>query len=223
MSKTVERPISFNSEMVKAILEGRKTQTRRPIKPQPYESEYNPGVFHVNNGNRGKDFVSMQVSIDWFLDKCPYGKIGNRLWVKEPLIMDYLPNLFTGEPTNATVIKYAASPDKDNLVNEHGFDLCWVWKSKTLDSHFMPRWASRITLEITNIRVERVQDITEEDAIKEGVLPHYHSASKCERLGDCKCGHIAGFRSIWDSIYSKKGYGWLKNPWVWVVEFKVVK
>lgn len=164
------RPIMFGVEMVRAILAGKKTQTRRVVNPKLFSGE---GV-HVN--------------------KCPYGVIGDRLWVRE----SYFPhNNRMGEPE----FSYKA----DDLPE---FDKCTIsgWKSPL----FMPRAASRIELEITNIRVERVQDISGADAIAEGVEQGYGLR------------HVGFYQDIWDSINGKK-HPWSSNPWVWVVEFKCVE
>ena len=176
-----ERPILFNSEMVQAILEGRKIQTRRMIKPQPQGEWAAPGR-----------------------TMCKYGVPGDRLYVKET----WRPkghNFPTGHP-----YEYKATAEQD------GVPLDEPWKP----SIHMPKDAARIWLEITDIRVERVQDITEEDAFNEGVLtstlnhPHYVYTFR------------EGFQHLWDSINAKRDngkYSWEQNPWVWVVEFKMVR
>lgn len=189
-----EKPILFNAEMVRAILNGRKTQTRRVVKPQPLAI--------------GDQFGYSQGARD---DLCPYGQVGDLLWVRETwctvdyseheLCVDYL-------ASNKTLWINPGRVQFEKYTYEN-FD------SKTRPSIFMPRWASRITLRVTDVRIERVQDIAEDDAREEGVTPPKTSPG----LDFMK--HELGFRSLWDSINAKRGYGWNVNPWVWVVEFEL--
>ena len=165
-----ERPIIFKGEMVKAILDGRKTQTRRVVK-----NVEDLTVF-FRDDKFGCPF------------KCPYGKPGDRLWVRETWA-----DVNTSE---GPAICYRA--DGDVQI---------IWRS----SIYMPRWASRITLKILDIRVERLQDISEKDAIAEGIQPSDYAKPK------------AAFMRLWDSINAKKpGKSWKDNPWVWVIEFSRV-
>ena len=180
-----KRPIIFNTEMVQAILDGRKTQTRRVIK----------------NPEKLEGLMLSGEEENW----CPYGKIGDRLWVRE---------------TWANILEL--SPEK-NLVYKATDWKGWLeyevepikWSSPL----FMPRWASRITLEITNIRVERLQDITEEDAEAEGIS-WSHSGGPFDNPEII--GAIENFAYFWDSLNAKRGYPWDSNPWVWVIEFKKI-
>lgn len=186
-----EHPILFSTPMVQAILEGRKTQTRRVVKGNP----------------EGKVPFTDEFP-------CPYGHPGDRLWVRETWQKIYErqsdKQRFT-EPPSAhnlhlykTWIEYAATPRDEQDPPR--------WRP----SIFMPRSASRITLEIVNVRLERVQQISMKDCLKEGVgelLEH----GKYFKLGSYLVGTFA---HLWDSINSKRGYGWDTNPWVWVVEFK---
>lgn len=180
-----DRPIIFNSEMVRAILDDRKTQTRRVIKPQPYRDDR--GWLHW----KGKVWVlPMQ-------DMCafnPYGLVGNRLWVREAF------NDWDG--VHIRKPRYRAT--EENYINTN-------WKP----SIHMPKLYTRLWLEITGIRVERVQDISEEDCHKEGVN-FLHT--DMEEGGAIK----NYFSSLWDSINAKRGYSWESNPWVWVIEFRKV-
>lgn len=187
-----ERPIIFSAQMVRAILEGRKTQTRRVIKPQPTVSEQR--LRELSAWAEGFT-LSQQVNAAFqsgCIDaSCPYGRPGDTLWVRET---------WWGERQDFDAglrPAYAATDPK----TEAG------WRSPI----HMPRWASRITLEITGVRVERLQDISEADAEAEGV------AEIGERLlGVTPCR--ARFFKLWESI---NGPGsWDANPWVWVVEFK---
>lgn len=161
-----ERPIIFSTPMIQAILEGRKTQTRRVVKYRPYAQDDAPVHLH----------------------ECPYGVPGDRLWVREAWGQGY----FTppGDDTTEGAIHYRATE----------LDAHVTWKP----SIFMPRWASRITLRITKVRVERVQNITGKDAIAEGVES------------------VDQYRKLWNSLNAKRDYGWDENPRVWVIEFRRV-
>jgi len=192
-----ERPIIFSSPMVKAILEGRKTMTRRPVKPQP-DKECDSVIQEPD----GRFFFRYGGILH-----CPYGIPGDRLWVRET----WAPISMGGAITDH--LHYKATPNEGLFLNENNI---WQetpmlpWLHKWESPIFMPHWASRITLEIMNVRVERLQEITESDAIKEG----------------CYCGIGAGnwrdskhvFEDLWNSIYGNEA--WDKNPWVWVIEFR---
>ena len=183
-----ERPIIFSGPMVRAILDGRKTQTRRLVKKGTLD--------------------------DW--NACPYGLVGGKLWVRENCLQRPLPNLLTGEPTNAMCAVYRA--DNEPVLTPDGFDLAWWYSRSTCPGIHMPRWASRITLEIVNVRIERLHEITEDDARAEGCLPVVHPED-----GAVDCGtRKATFAKLWDSINAKRGHGWATNPWVWVLEFRRV-
>ena len=205
-------PIKFNDEMVRAILSGNKTQTRRPVKHVP-EGRVD------NYRNIEKDFwkpfcKSLLGGEDLLVGnriKCPFGKVGDRLWVKEAYSFDE--NL---KPIYRD----------DGVSLEKGIS----WNSPST----MLKWNSRITLEITDIRVERVQEISPEDAIREGArefldLPPSSpygqddrwSMGSPTRTGQCLGSPIMAFANAWNSIYEKKGFGWHVNPWAWVIEFKI--
>lgn len=177
-----KRPIIFSGEMVRAILDGRKRMTRRVMEPQPmpyhdgallwqgkipktakYYSVPPYGCFAQN----GKVFDDVY---------CPYGKVGDRLWVREAV-----------------------------RITRHPF----IRPS-------ISRWASRITLEITEVRVERLQDITVNDVRAEGV--EIHSPA----IGGARAGIERTFGKAWDKVNGKK-HPWASNPWVWVIKFEVVK
>jgi len=177
-----EKPILFSAPMVRAIIEGRKTQTRRVIKPQPE-----------------KDLDPMTVIAAWdagFIDvKCPYGRTGDHLWVREQWqTYKEFDKVRPRDISNQAPVQYPATYDG--------------WDSKKRPSIFMPRWASRITLEITNVRVERLQDISEDDAWAEGL----HGAFDGLRLPSEQ------FKDLWEAIHGEQS--WDKNPFVWVIEFK---
>jgi hypothetical protein len=222
-----EIPILFSGEMVRAILEGRKTQTRRVMKPVAaivngdfdadshiiYGSIFrHNGELHIINHKNGRihypetykkvtvpypenpeKFLGWGVT-NWHEDGfvlSPYGKPGSRLWVRETWAVQHK---FDGHkprhiPSNEARVHYAATEDMGGLLRR--------------PSIFMPRWASRLTLEITDIRCERLRDIGEEDSIKEG-----------ER-------NRADFQLLWEEINGT--CSWAENPWVWVISFKVLK
>lgn len=179
-----ERPIIFSGEMVSAIISGRKTMTRRVVKQSlPIGTRWY-GVVEDELCYRIVDSKSVNT-----LCKCPYGQVSDRLWVRETYNIEI--NLSNREKA----VCYRADED-----------VPFGWKP----SIFMPRWASRITLEITNIKVEQLQDITEKDAKAEG----------CQQSATHSCREK--FAGLWDSINGKK-HPWASNPWVWVIEFQKVK
>lgn len=201
-----ERPILFSGEMVKAILDGRKTQTRRVMKPQPIIGE---GGSMVDLGN-GWAVLDGIMAGEW---NCPYGKPGDRLWVRET---------WRAGGIYADIMKIAdLNPAADEHIHyradeqDSGVD---VWRP----SIHMPRWASRITLEVTDIRVERVQDISETDVGAEGIESTLTDPNTGNVVERCP-GDRWAFAGLWDSINAKRGYSWESNPWVWVVEFKRVQ
>ncbi len=163
-TKVKEHPILFSAEMVKAILKGRKTQTRRVVKPQPEEylcgDTLQPNIFYLD-GNPDKVY------------RIPY-QVGNRLWVRERFALAYIeqPSSRNSGLGDATPLY----PYEDKIPKSHEEGLSITYYTDLADpgdgywpSIFMPRWASRITLEITGVRVQRVQEISEEDAVTEGV------------------------------------------------------
>jgi hypothetical protein len=204
-----EHPILFSGAMVRAILEGRKTMTRRVIKEIP-TTGYRWGGWIVEGarGDEGKATVvpegnSKYCGTGQILARCPYGQPGDRLWVRETWhCPESLKDGVRDGTAPRTYIEYRA--DMPHMIICDGG---WT------PSLFMPRWASRILLEITAIRVERVQDISDQDAEREGV-----DITNASIPGYCR----ERFRWLWDSINAKRGFGWDANPWVWVVEFKRV-
>lgn len=194
-----ERPILFSGPMVRAILEGRKTQTRRVVKPQPTDDGHGPKWYSGFDNVPGTIETNFPMPIH-----CPYGQPGDRLWVRETWAQH--PE-FTHRSSGGCL--YRADRGGDYQGAAQG-DFCWR------PSIHMPRWASRITLEITGARVERLQDISEEDAKAEGI----QWGMPCGYLdtGTSDCSSKCKFKSLWESI---NGPGsWDANPWVWVIEFK---
>lgn len=207
-----EKPILFSTEMVNAILEGRKTQTRRVIKPQPvFNPEFPPKTWIYDPDGKPDTALAWRTP-DNLCGVAFSGKgiPGDTLWVRETWGVswqfDHLsPSQIPPNPQNGTTVLYKATDAK--------FDGKWR------PSIFMPRWASRITLAITAVRVERVHDISETDCIAEGitdngdgvgVLNHKYGMQKTL------------YAELWDTINGKK-HPWQSNPWVWVVEFEVMK
>lgn len=203
-----ERPILFKGEMVRAILAGTKTQTRRIVKPQDIDvSDGVPFLLPYASG------VPEPVQV-----VCPQGNPGDRLWVKETHAY------FDADRENAGVV-YRES---DNGRTWEAEDEGWKWKP----SLFMPRKWSRITLEVVSVRVERLNDISEEDAKAEGA--EELSLESQESINDTRYGpgltdngyypevsYVEGYQSLWESI---NGHGsWAANPFVWVIEFRRVK
>ncbi len=201
-----ERPVLFNAEMVNAILSGRKTQTRRIISEktlQLFDVAASAGECHPLNGDDPVDGRSQS----YYCEFSPLGDVGDQLWVREA---------FAAGLCTKSTIAYRASHKPEDL--EEG----WFEKIKWTPSIHMPRWASRINLLITGVRVERLNDISEQDAISEGLecyvddgVPYYGPFNN----GDCRPDVV--FRGLWDSIYGKKeGENWQANPWVWVINFE---
>lgn len=200
-----QRPILFSADMVRAILAGKKTQTRRVVKLPDFGQSKTNGYDWTY---RDKRALWNDISNAQLLTKCPYGVVGDQLWVREGFRQEL--NLGYDKDGNWPDAKGMFSYFyKADCSNPEGWG-AGVWKSPL----FMPRAASRILLEITNIRVERVQDISEHDAFAEGV-----------EVCDFERGLCAEeeYSVLWTEIH---GYddqkGWNANPWVWVVEFKRV-
>ncbi|HEP8462360.1 TPA: hypothetical protein VDT99_004685 [Pseudomonas aeruginosa] len=203
-----ERPILFSGPMVRAILEGRKTVTRRVVKPQP---DFLGSMVDPNTPFKTLD-AGLHARIT-----CPYGEPGDRLWVREAWAADAQVDaiaprdLSQGEP-----IWYPA----DFSVRQTGCSM--ISKGRGRPSIHMPRWASRVLLEITAVRVERLQDISEEQALAEGVHgePCDHARQTCSDIGCWGDTAKGAFGFLWEQL---NGAGaWQANPWVWVVEFKRV-
>ncbi|MGQ3662032.1 hypothetical protein [Citrobacter braakii] len=190
-----ELPMIFNGEMVRAILDGRKTQTRRPVK-FPFKDR-NLGCELSGNELAG------ELSSGNYLNS-PFGKPRDRIWVREAFRVH-------SRATDVATLVYKASERNSWTEQTHRVPVAVCNKTATPEkwtpSIHMPRWASRILLEITDVRVERLRSMSQADARAEGVI----AAS-----GPMEAG--LAFRELWDSIYGEES--WLANPWVWVIEFK---
>lgn len=198
------KPIIFSSEMVRALLDGRKTQTRRVISPPkkfPHDNICRPDrAFFDHQVWFHGEYESVGVMVD-----APYS-VGDLLWVREAL-----------ERANGEAVGYPS--DFSWLPNTP-----WTWKRDTLPAMFMPRWASRLTLRVTNVRAERLQDISEDDARAEGAR---HSDGNPDEFGMCRRLVVEAkdeFRHIWEALYHKDSpKAWHRNPWAWVYEFEVIR
>ncbi|EGT9167410.1 hypothetical protein JE464_003468 [Salmonella enterica] len=195
-----ERGMIFNAEMVRAILDGRKTQTRRPVK------------FPLIDKNMGCELAGNELAGELAAHNywnSPYGKPGDRIWVRETFRVN-------SRATDVATLVYRASVRNSWTEQTHRVHVAVCNKPATPEkwtpSIHMPRWASRITLEITDVRVEQLNDIRECDAKAEG------GQTECTLIGD---KYYPGFRSLWKSIYGEES--WAANPWVWVIEFKRVE
>lgn len=260
-----ERGIIFSGDMVRAILDGRKTQTRRAVTPQPpnettlVSQSCKPGWFAYKEWETRKGDECLTLAA---LGDCPYGVPGDRLWVRETWwsIVEEIERAKGGYETWHK-LRYDADglveywpysihtdfkyPSAHLLIDCPGDD---AYAEKKRPSIHMPRWASRITLEITDVRVERVQEITPSDTLAEGIdLPvpancstpsqrpdgwdGWSDAKKDEWISGqarvmyfSRCAdvedHVVAFHKLWDSLNVKRGYGWEANPWVWALTFK---
>ena len=185
-----ERGMIFNDEMVRAILGGNKTQTRRIVEEK---------------------FYGRAVAAELLAKHCPYGQPGDRIWVRETYRVH-------GKATDVATLVYRASVRNSWTEQTHRVpvEVCNKPVSeKWTPSIHMPRWASRILLEITDVRVERLHDMSEADAKAEGASPATYKITPPEAV------YRVGFGDIWRGIYGQEN--WLSNPWVWVIEFKRIQ
>lgn len=212
-----EHPVFFTGPMINAILAGRKTQTRRVMKPQPNAVHGGEPYWHIG-GYRAWEYRETEDILRKGGNPlpCPYGKPGDRLWVREATYAKPLPNILTGEATDSIGAAYAA--DDEPVLDPKGFELAWWYSKAVCPSIHMPRWASRILLKVTSVRVERLQDISHDDAVAEGIEPKEFGFSV---PGDSIVhGAREAYCALWDQI---NGTGsWAANPWVWCVSFRRV-
>ncbi|HBW3280877.1 TPA: morphogenetic protein [Klebsiella pneumoniae] len=228
-----ERGMIFNAEMVRAILAGRKTQTRRIMKVQPESNQL--GLLLITDSTRHSDigryhWAESNATGNYVRSKlfaCPFGAVGDQIWVREtfqgPLFnyeqMDeYLEDSSKFEKPE--FCQYAADGGHRPEYQDADDNLRHGWRP----SIHMPRWASRILLEITDVRVERLNAISEEDARAEGIIDG--GCLNCGEPEPCGCANpepdaTDAFVYLWQSIYGQES--WNANPWVWVIEFERVE
>ncbi|MEH8711715.1 hypothetical protein [Klebsiella quasipneumoniae] len=226
-----ERGMIFNAEMVRAILDGRKTQTRRPIK---WKQTRFTEIGEREDGSKWPWSEDAEHACD-FWHPCPFGAVGDRIWVREayrfPASLDDVSPTGVGEMAVATGYRKPWAPTFYEFTGTFSDG----WKGfetppkvsdagKLRPSIHMPRWASRILLEITDVRVERLNAISEEDARAEGIIDG--GCLNCGEPEPCGCANpepdaTDAFAYLWQSIYGQEN--WNANPWVWVIEFKRVE
>ncbi|MFB4458502.1 hypothetical protein ACE3J9_16345 [Enterobacter hormaechei subsp. steigerwaltii] len=229
-----ERGMIFNGEMVRAILDGRKTQTRRIMKVQPQPCN------HANWPDYSPDSQWKSYPNGWCcavcangttIDhrhhakgiNCPFGAVGDHIWVREafqgPLVSEELLEEYRAYPEkfeNPEYCEYAADGEPRPEYCDLDDNLRHGWRP----SIHMPRWASRLTLEITGVRVERLNSISQKDAQAEGMeLTGWRPTYSDPDSGGEVWTPYDNFAQLWESIYGEES--WQANPWVWVIEFKV--
>jgi hypothetical protein len=234
-----EHPITMSAESIRAIQAGLKHETRRPIKPQPQESyserfENNVVVEHYSYGWSWTPdlykFAREPVNSPFMLRRCPYGQPGDKLWVREQYsltlrgqaeapgfvrLLRYGPSLVEGDEIEVPPEHYAWFDER-----EHG-KLHYMPRP----SIFMPRWASRFILPLTIVRAERLQDITFDGIVAEGI----DAAAIDRRIApDSPLRPVEAlardqFVSRWNALNAKRGYPWSSNPWVWVLGWEQVE
>lgn len=233
-----ERSIPMQAESVRGILDGSKTQTRRVVTPQPplgydrVESEPPGYGFRWENDSP----PAKRDELGKWTKRCPYGQPGDRLYVREA--WQYADWTEEGEP----ILRYRTDGETrvflGNAVPDAWADRVQdVWAELSAPTNyaidnraadrrwrsprFMPRWASRITLELTEVRAQRVQEIGVADCIAEGAypMPSREAWNEDQNIGP---EIIGAFRALWDSINAARGCSWKSNPWVWALSFRVV-
>jgi hypothetical protein len=222
-----ERPIIFSAEMVRAILAGRKTQTRRVVGERDRlvldfltgDADGGPTGATADLGQTADQHGLIVWSAEYPDEggerlPCPFGAPGDRLWVRETWFEECDPE--TVRPYETRRARYLATETEE--VMQMDDDGGWAWnkdgtaKSPWRSPIHMPRWASRITLELTQVRVDRLQGISLDDVVAEGVTPEWSNGST-----------VASFASLWDSINAKRGHPWDSNPWVWALGFRRIE
>ena len=209
-----ERGMIFNAEMVRALLDGRKTQTRRPIK---WKQTRFTEIGEREDGSKWPWSEDAEHACD-FWHPCPFGAVGDRIWVRETFC-----TIDDTQYGGGKWVDYRATP-KFEASHPAGWD-CAPNDAEALKwrpSIHMPRWASRILLEITDVRVERLNAISQEDAQAEGMeLTGWRPTYSDPDSGGEVLTPYDNFAQLWESIYGEES--WKANPWVWVIEFKRVE
>jgi hypothetical protein len=239
MREPVERPILFSAPMVRAILDGRKTQTRRLMNPQPVYKPYRDisgqpyMCWQWSRGPKKHGTWLTQSRNDKFDGRiamdCPFGDYLDTLWVRETFLPD--------PPRDGTWEDFGGDFTLKDIPEEYrrprhvlyAADPKWQDAAlKWCPSIHMPAWASRLTLEIVRVDVQRLQDITEPEAKAEGVGRGWYLRDTLDGEETVPTTYRDGFRSQWNQIYGKalnlkETHGWDANPWVWAVSFSVVQ
>ena len=234
-----EHPILFSASMVKAILGDHKTQTRRVLTIQPLD------ILPMNIPNEWVCLMQKEPESKGKVFRCRYGIPGDRLWVRETFVLEQWED--EPKPPADRPLFHHESDQMDEYDNEY-----WLWphykatdpapelcyeddpnddgepKCKWRPSIHMPRWASRIALEIISVRIERLQDIGKDeninDVFEEGLSKHAYYEFVDDEPCDINTEEaLEDYKELWNSINEKRGFGWDVNPWVWVIEFKRVK
>ncbi len=221
-----ERPIIFNADMVRAVLDGRKTQTRRIMRVQPESNQF--GLLRITDSTKHRDIGKYHWAesnatgnhVRSKLFTCPFGAVGDRLWVRE------------------TWARYNIDQYSHDMAYRATIPDDWPKEGRWRPSIHMPRWASRITLEITGVRVERLKSISEAGAKAEGLaeitkdgslfkfgIPDRDGYPGTDDNGwpwtEWERNPVDAYCKLWQSIYGDDS--WQANPWVWVIEFKRVE
>jgi hypothetical protein len=230
-----ELPILFSGPMVRAILDGRKTMTRRIVKPQPYPEcfiqkikceTFEPTVIRRGEECPGEPVYGFYSDDQGF--RCPYGQPGDRLYVRETW-------RHTTDDDGMSCVQWQAdglaSPSLATDGGEGEFTGLAKRNVVAMDGGrwrpniHMPRWASRLLLDVTSVRAERLQEITQQDAISEGFIKLPASGRGVldtggQYFGECWSSPRAGFLELWDKLNAKRGFPVESNPWVWVISFR---
>lgn len=227
-----ERPMIFNGEMVRAILDGRKTQTRRMLTPRHLEMIGKAAqVGECYPLESGQQHANSQ---SYYREWCPFGVVGDRIWVRETwadVNHEGCPAVAYRADSEVRDLNEEDGDEQDPNLEKYWFanwypDLISGTEGKWTPSIHMPRWASRITLEITGVRVERLQNISNEDVDAEGFAGDYPTSalpslfpgepSDWSHLSMRDCYGV-----LWKSIYGEES--WKANPWVWVIDFRRIE
>lgn len=225
-----ERGILMSGPMVRAILDGRKTKTRRVVTPAPIRLTDIPGDDEAAWSWNEKVETVESGFRDRMNTLCPYGQPGDRLWVRETWGMSFAdvssdrPHVVGGtwgspaRPGRKPCVVFRA--DGDDVPDESPNET-----ARWSPSIHMPRWASRLSLEITEVRVERVQEITPADCEAEGLTKRgYWWDVGANWEGDGMADDpVEAYRALWDSLNKSRGFGWDANPFVWVIAFRVLE
>lgn len=217
-----EKPILFSTSMVRAILDGRKTMTRRVVKPQPDEKySYCHGICTSSTDNKNVGCIGFgpsEVLVKQFIK--PPWQPGDLLYVQETWKISSF-----SDKTHALAIRFKAGGAKeawfDSAERYEKFKK-FYFKKGWQSPYFMPKAAARIWLTVTDVRVERLQEIAEEDARAEGIKTLFEHESRYDGTihSAITVNHMLQFRELWDSLNAKRGYDWVSNPWVWVISFE---